>query len=121
MGQNVGLLHALIDTAGDVFREQHRGIGAAEKFLHIIAVRALHLDVKALELTLEGIQALHLSALVLLAGVQGLQHLGETLARVAVHTLVQLQIFETIRHFHFLLKCLIYVERGPQMRKAPSR
>ena len=98
VGQDVPLLHALAHRAGDVLREQHGGVGGAEKLLHHVAARALHLDIKALQLPLKGVQPLQTGALILLAGVLPLQHLAKAAARLLIHALVQLQV--VIRKSH---------------------
>ena len=74
-----------------------------EKLLHHVAARALDVDVKALELTLEGVQTLERRALVALARVEAFKHLQKALPVLPVHTLFELHIFILIRHFsHFL-------------------
>ena len=102
-GEQVGLLHALAHRAGDVLGEQHRRVGGAEELLHRVGARPLHLDVKALELPLEGVQPLQTGALVLLRGVQPLQHLGKGAARLLVHPLLQADGVKLIRHSKNLL------------------
>ena len=47
--------------------EAVRCIGGAEKFLHYVAARPFHLDVKSLELALKGIQSLQACEVVRLA------------------------------------------------------
>ena len=96
--QDALLLHALTHHTGHEFREQHSGLRRPEELLHSIAARALHLDVKALELTLEGVQSLQRGALVVLAGVQSFQRLCKAAATLTVHTLFQFQIFIMISH-----------------------
>ena len=54
-----------------------------EEFFHQVRTSALHLDVKALELPLEGVQPLQGCAPVVLAGVQLLQCLGKRCSRCA--------------------------------------
>ena len=96
--QDALLLHALAHHAAHELREQHSGFRGPEEFLHPVAARALDLDVKALELTLEGVQSLQRGALIALAGIKGLQRLGKAAAALTVHSLFQLQIFVMICH-----------------------
>ena len=69
-GQNVVLLHALPDGAGDVLREQHGGVHGAEELLHGGRTRPLGADAEALQLPLKGVGALQRGAPVVFAGVQ---------------------------------------------------
>ena len=98
VGQEVGLLHALPHGAGDVLGEEDGGLAGGKELLHRVAARALHLDVKALELPLIGVQPLQRRALILLRGVLPLQHLGEGAARLVIHALFQSQVVKTISH-----------------------
>ena len=103
LGQNIAL-HALTHHARNELGEQHRAVGRVEELLHHVAARALDVDVKALELTLEGVQALQCRAAVVFARVQAFEHSGKALAALGIHTLFELQIFIAVRHFSPPLK-----------------
>ena len=102
-GEQVPLLHTLAHRAGNVLREEHCGVRSAEELLHRVGGGAPHLDVKALQLPLKGVQPLHAGPLILLGGVQPLQHLGKGAARLLIHPLFQLDGVAMICHIQSLL------------------
>jgi len=97
-GEHIVLLHALAHHTGYKLREQHRGLRGAEELLHHVGAAALDMDIEALELPLEGVQALQGGTPIIFAGVGGLQHLREGLPGLAVHTLFQSHIVVSISH-----------------------
>ena len=103
LGQNIAL-HALTHHARNELGEQHRAVGRVEELLHHVAARALDVDIKSLELTLEGVQPLHRRAAVVFARVQAFEHSGKALAALGIHALFELQIFIAVRHFSPPLK-----------------
>ena len=94
-GQNVILLHALPDGAGDVLRKQHGGVHGTEELLHRRRTRPLGADAEALQLPLKGVGALQRGAPIVFAGVQRFQHLRKVHTLLPVHTLFQFQIVIT--------------------------
>ena len=72
-GDNTFLLQALAHDAGDKFREEDRGIGGMEEGFNGIRANALDMDIEALQLSLESVQALHRGSPVIFTGVQLLQ------------------------------------------------
>ena len=87
--------HALAHCPGNVFREQGRAACGGEELLHRVGTSAADLDVKALELPLEGIQAFQCGAAVVFRAVQAFQYLGEGFAGDVVHSLFQCDRFKS--------------------------
>ena len=101
--QHIVFLHALFDCARNILREQDARVHRAEEFFHRVRVRTLCVDIKSLELALEGVRALERRALVVFARVERFENLRKRLAALAVHALFQLYMIKTHCYAPFLL------------------
>ena len=127
-GKRIIFLHALADGSHQVFGEQHGALSVLEELLQRAGVAAAHLNIKALELALEGIQMAQLGAAVIFGGVHLFQPLGKALAAAAIQGFLDVQLFVVIIHVFsllFLIRCKMHGYRfrspGPGRSAPPAQ
>ena len=92
LAEQVFLLHTRLDRTAEIFGEKCGCRRGGVEFFHRVGAGPRHLDVKTLELALEGVQSLKVGAFIVFRGVDGFQGGGNSASDV-VHSFFESDIF----------------------------